>query len=76
MVIWGDDAGIAVALAAASVQAQAEKSTFIITRWNTEDPDAALWIKDIEADRSLVKDGGLMATTWSMPFPKEWMEAE
>ena len=43
-------------------------------RWNTDDPDAALWIKDIEADRSQAK--GLMATTWSMPFPREWMEAD
>ena len=83
MIIWGDDGIAPLALAAASIEASADKSGFNIMRWNTDDEDAAYWIEDIKADPGMVRKNyqekdemALMATTWSMPFPKEWMEAE
>lgn len=77
VVIWGEDEiGIATALAAATVEARANKSTFNISRWNTEEPDAVPMINEFKADPSLAKGASLRATTYSMPIPAEWMEAD
>jgi hypothetical protein len=77
VVIWGEDEiGIATALAACTVEARANKSTFNISRWNTEEPDAVPMINEFKADPSLAKGAGLKATTHSMPIPAEWMEAD
>lgn len=76
VVIWGDDGGIPTALAAASVEAGADKSAFTVSRWNDGEPDAALWIEELKKDRSQVPTSGLMATSYSMPIPEEWKKGD
>lgn len=75
-VVFVNDGGVDVPLALAEASPGTDSSTLSAYRWNTDDPDAKVLIREYrDAPRQFLKNYKVYAVGYGLSTPPEWEEA-
>ena len=75
-VVYVDDGGVDVPIALAEASPASDKSTLTVYKWNKDDADAKLLIRELQdAPRQFLKNNKVYAVGYGLSVPPEWDNA-